>query len=102
MLGQQQDAKSEYPLTVVTSKKTQSLVVDRTFVDSDGNRWIIDYKTAMPSSGESVDSFLASQEAAYLEQLKAYKSAFSIIDKRPIRLGLYFPALPAWREVIAL
>lgn len=99
ILKQHAEAKSEYPLTVITSKKVQSLVIDRTFIDEEGSRWIIDYKTALPLANESLDSFLVKEEQLHIDQLKSYKQAFALLDERPIRLGLYFPALPAWREI---
>ncbi len=99
ILDQHQDAKSEYPLTMAANNKIKSIVIDRTFVDKDNIRWIIDYKTAMPEKNETLDTFLSEQEKTHAEQLKKYQSAFSIIENRPIKLGLYFPALPAWREV---
>ena len=34
----------------------------------------------------------------YRAQLENYAEAIQRIDSRPIRLGLYFPLLRAWRE----
>lgn len=82
------DEQSEYPLTAIIKGKVTKLVIDRTFLDDNGARWIIDYKTS-PTS----------EEAAHIEQLETYKQAFKMIENRPLRLGLYFPAIPAWREL---
>ncbi len=80
-------AKNEYPITTVIDGQIQSLVIDRTFIDENNIRWIIDYKTGEFSDKES-----------YQEQLSRYKEAIQSIDSRPIRLGLYFPLIPLWME----
>jgi hypothetical protein len=60
-------------------------VLDRTFVDAGGTRWIIDYKT-----GTAAD--------AYREQLQRYGTLLAALDDRPIRLGLYYPLDGVWQE----
>jgi len=71
--------------------------IDRTFVDSDGTRWIIDYKTSRHEE-EDVDAFLDQQQERYKEQLEKYGALMKLHEDEPIRLGLYFPLLKGWRE----
>lgn len=91
------DARSEYGLTGVLDGLTVSVVLDRTFVDNDGTRWIVDYKTSGHEGG-GVDDFLDSERDRYAAQLNRYARVLSLKEKCPIRLGLYFPLLRGWRE----
>ncbi len=69
--------------------KLASAVVDRTFV-VDGERWIIDYKSATPQPGESLEQFISRQAAQYRGQLQRYGDLFSAQESLPQRLLLYF------------
>ena len=72
-------------------------VIDRTFVDTDGVRWIVDYKTAShEGAGES--AFLDNELERYRARLERYARYFRATESRPIRLGLYFPLMGGWRE----
>ena len=72
-------------------------IVDRTFV-AEGTRWIIDYKSAVPSVTESETDFLKSQEEKYRNQLARYRSLFD--HPTEIKTLLYFPAANLSQEVI--
>ncbi len=52
------------------------MVVDRSFVDADGIRWIIDYKTGTHAGGD-VAGFLDQEQERYRAQLAGYAAAFS-------------------------
>lgn len=93
------EAQSEFPLTAIIDGKIQSLVIDRTFVDEKGTRWIIDYKTAN-FTGDNLEGFLAAEQAQYEEKMHQYLQAMQMMDSRTTRLGLYFPLIPAWREIM--
>lgn len=91
------EIKSEYPLTTVQAGQIRRMVLDRTFVDDPGIRWIIDYKTGL-HTGAGISEFLDSEQERYKPQLERYARAMKVLDARPIRLGLYFPLLDGWRE----
>ncbi|TNE80651.1 MAG: DNA helicase UvrD, partial [Gammaproteobacteria bacterium] len=74
------------------SGESRTAIVDRTFV-CDGTRWIIDYKTSSPASGESVEQFLAHQRKQYREQLDHYARLFEKLEDRPVKCALYFPLI---------
>jgi len=74
-----------------------NVALDRTFVDERGVRWIVDYKTSTHEGGE-LDAFLDREQTRYREQLERYARIVQALDGRPVRLGLYFPLLGAWRE----
>jgi hypothetical protein len=90
-------ARSEWALTGVLGGETVSVVIDRSFVDGDGTRWIVDYKTGAHEGG-GLEEFLDREQARYQPQLERYAALISLREARPIRLGLYFPLAGGWRE----
>ena len=97
LLARREEQESEYALSGIYGGKLTNIIIDRTFVDEKGVRWIIDYKTSRHESGD-VDRFLDLQQERYRGQLERYAAIMSALDDRPIRLGLYFPLLRGWRE----
>lgn len=91
------EAHSEYALATVQDGRLVTAVLDRTFVDTDGTRWIIDYKTGVHEGGRE-EEFLAREQERYRPQLERYAALLRELDGRPLRLGLYFPLLGAFRE----
>lgn len=90
------DARSEWALSGVLDDELVRVVVDRSFV-AEGVRWIVDFKTGV-HEGADVAGFVAREEERYRPQLDRYARLVRLLDPRPIRLGLYFPRLGAWRE----
>ena len=88
---------SELALSGVRDGRAQTIIVDRTFVDEAECRWIIDFKTGSHSGGGR-EAFLDSELVRHRPQLETYASFMRALDDRPIRLGLFFPLLDAWRE----
>jgi ATP-dependent helicase/nuclease subunit A len=92
------DAQSEYALSRLRDGRLESVILDRTFIDADGTRWIIDYKTGT-HGGSDVVAFLDQEQQRYRTQLDRYAEFMLAMDStRPVRLGLYFPMLAGWRE----
>ncbi|MFZ5594171.1 MAG: UvrD-helicase domain-containing protein [Pseudomonadota bacterium] len=92
------DSRCEYALTGLMGDKPVNIIIDRTFVDRDGTRWIIDYKTSRHEGGD-LDAFLNNEQLRYRNQLENYAALIGKLEQdRPIRLGLYFPLLGGWRE----
>ncbi len=95
LLGPQQQAKNEYRLTAVIDGERRNLVMDRSFIDNEGRRWIVDYKTGT-HEGTNVDAFLNREQERYRAQLERY--AHALAHGEAAMLGLYFPLLAGWRE----
>jgi ATP-dependent helicase/nuclease subunit A len=72
-------------------------VFDRSFIDDQGVRWVIDYKTSQHVGG-GLDEFLDREVERYRSQLERYAVLAKRLGPEPIRLGLYFPLMRAWRE----
>lgn len=87
----------EYAITGMVDGQIVSVKIDRTFVDENDVRWIIDYKTGTHSGG-SVDAFLDREQLRYQDQMEKYKRLMAAREDREIRLGLYFPGLCGWRS----
>jgi ATP-dependent helicase/nuclease subunit A len=89
----------ELPVTGMFHKQMKSLVIDRTFLDEQGVRWIVDYKTS-PHEGGGLHEFLALQVERYSDQLRMYRDTMQLLEPgREIRTALYFPLLAEFREV---
>jgi ATP-dependent exoDNAse (exonuclease V) beta subunit len=91
------EARSELALTAQLDDALISLVIDRTFVDADGVRWIVDFKTS-DHGGGGLDTFLDREQERYREQLERYGRVMAMLDPHPQRLALYFPLAGGWRE----
>ncbi len=92
-------ASGELAITAKIDGAVQSLRIDRSFVDADGVRWIVDWKTSRHEGGDR-EAFLDRELERYRGQLERYARAMRRLEPdRPLRAGLYFPLLDAWREI---
>jgi RecB family exonuclease len=91
------EAATELALTGRLGGEVVSVVIDRTFIDASGVRWIVDYKTSR-HEGAGLDAFLDSERERYCPQLERYATLMRKLAPEPVRLGLYFPLLGGWRE----
>lgn len=92
-----QNAQSEYAISGVWRNRLIRSVVDRTFIDEAGIRWVIDYKTTT-HRGSDLNEFLDREVERYRPQLNRYARLLRRLDDRPVMMALYFPLLKAWRE----
>ncbi|HEX5463446.1 MAG TPA: UvrD-helicase domain-containing protein [Burkholderiales bacterium] len=97
LLSEHPQAQSELRLTGVLDGALCNVAMDRTFVDDDGVRWIVDYKTGAHEGGDP-QAFLDREQERYREQLERYARLMHALDPRPTRLALFFPLLGDWRE----
>lgn len=95
--GHHSEAVVEWPLAGVDRDQVVHVVLDRSFIDEKGTRWIIDYKTGT-HLGQDREGFLDTEQMRYRPQLERYARLLAAREQRPIRLGLYFPLLGGWRE----
>ena len=85
-------------LSGVRGGQIVNAVIDRTFVDSSGTRWVVDFKTS-PHEGGDQANFLDEEVKRYQAQLLRYAHLARGLGPQPVRAGLYYPLLAAWREV---
>lgn len=99
-----QASKTEYPLTSFDSETQTVLnhIVDRTYLDEHGIRWIIDYKTsAFEGDKQQIRAFIEQKITEYRPQLARYGALFDQLDggARSQKWVLYFSDLDRWVEV---
>jgi ATP-dependent exoDNAse (exonuclease V) beta subunit len=94
-------AQSELKMTRSSLEGIEHYIIDRTFIDEAGIRWIIDYKTSHPDN-MPLPQFIAQEEEKYREKMLIYKAIFEAYDNHTIRVALYFPAIPLFREIQAV
>ncbi len=92
------DARCEWALTSVHHDELQHIIIDRSFIDENKVRWIIDYKTSQPNENESLEIFFEKEKAQYKEKLQLYAESIQKMENNPIRIGLYFPLVKGWIE----
>ena len=88
---------AEMSLSTLHEGRVVHAIVDRSFIDTEGRRWIVDFKVGRHTGGSS-DAYLDSEVGRYKPQLERYGRIIQNMEDRPIMLGLYFPLLDAWRE----
>jgi ATP-dependent helicase/nuclease subunit A len=81
--------------------KLRENIIDRTFV-AEGTRWIVDYKSSEPHTGQSIADFIAKETAAYTAQLTRYASCFVALGETNIKTALFFPLLEAELKFIEI
>ncbi|HEX6929926.1 MAG TPA: UvrD-helicase domain-containing protein [Gammaproteobacteria bacterium] len=98
VLARHEDARTEWALGGIDRGERVNVSIDRSFVDADGIRWIVDYKTSAHEGGD-VDGFLARQRQRYRGQLERYARLVHALEGKPVKVALYFPlqdAFHAW------
>ncbi|HEX9180531.1 MAG TPA: 3'-5' exonuclease, partial [Burkholderiales bacterium] len=98
LLGPRADGRCEWRVAGLLDGDLVDVALDRTFVDDDGVRWIVDYKTSSHEGGD-LEDFLDRERERYAPQLSKYARLLRAMDDRPVRCALYFPLLGAWREM---
>ena len=92
------DSACELPISGVLDGRLVNAIIDRTFVDADGVRWIIDYKSGY-HAGADLETFLTQEAERYAEQLNRYKRLFEQMEDRVVKTALYLPSHGVLRTV---
>ena len=90
-------ASSELALTGMAGGRLTSVVVDRSFVDEEGTRWVVDFKTSRHEGG-GLEAFIDQELERYRGQLQTYSALARQLGPEPVRAALYFPLLGLFRE----
>lgn len=97
LLCERETARSELKITGLVDGVLVNGVIDRTFVDDENVRWIVDFKTGDHRGGD-VEKFLDREQERYRSQLERYAAIMQQIESRQVRMGLYFPLLRQFRD----
>jgi len=95
------ETASEVALSGIIAGELRSVVIDRMFVDADGTRWIVDYKTGVHAGG-GLEEFVAREVVRYTPQLALYARLAARLGPEPVRTALYFPWPGVLRELGAV
>lgn len=91
ILKRYENEKAEYALTFMEGRNFRNKIVDRTFVDGEGVRWIVDYKTG-EHEGSNLKKFFDDEMDRHRDQLESYEKLFRLQgETRPIKMALYYP-----------
>lgn len=91
------EAHNELALTGAIDGELVRIVIDRTFLEQSGARWIVDFKTGS-HEGADREAFLDREVERYRPQLARYVHLLQPDGGGEIRVGLYFPLMGGWRE----
>ena len=97
--GAHREARSELALTGLAAGRLTQVIIDRCFLDAQGDRWVIDFKTSVHEGG-GLEEFIEQEVGRYREQLTTYAALARGLGSGPVRAGLYFPLLGVFREVM--
>ncbi len=95
----QRQAASELRLSGIVAGELRNVVIDRSFIDAEGTRWIVDYKTGRHAGG-GLEEFISSELQRYAPQLRLYRELLRGLGPEPVRAALYFPgweSSASWR-----
>jgi len=85
--------QNEYALSAFDDGMVKKSIIDRTFVDENNVRWIVDYKST-PTRDKDLRAFAQEQvKDRHQSQLERYGALMSQIDTREIKLAVYFPLI---------
>jgi ATP-dependent exoDNAse (exonuclease V) beta subunit len=92
------EAQSELALTGVAGGELLNIIIDRTFIDASGTRWVIDFKTGSHEGG-NLEAFLDEEMERYRKQLEKNVALARMLGSEPVKAALYFPLLSRFREL---
>jgi ATP-dependent helicase/nuclease subunit A len=92
------EARSEWRLTGVHEGTVVDVSIDRFLVSSQGERWLVDFKTSSHEGGD-LRGFLSQEAERHRPQLLRYAALVRALRPGPLRAALYFPLLGEFREV---
>lgn len=93
---------SEHPTQhnewVIIDEFGKQYVIDRFFIDDNGQGYIVDYKTSAPEEGETLENFVKREVEHYTPQLRLYQALLAKLGFNAIA-GIYFPAISRWQTL---
>ncbi|MGI9318192.1 MAG: UvrD-helicase domain-containing protein [bacterium] len=94
-----QDVRTEWPITGFVRRKICHCVIDRSFIDEDGTRWVIDFKSSRHEQEQDLEQFMHHERERYRNTMEQYSSLIKALDERPVRKALYYPVLQRFEEL---
>ena len=80
--SQREEADCEFPVSsLLPDGRLAEYQIDRVFVE-DEVRWVVDYKSSVPDSGQSRDAFIDEQLELHRNQLEDYRQLMTALEGR--------------------
>ena len=98
LYGPHRRSSAELALSGVIDGVVRDIVIDRAFETTDGEHWVVDYKTSEHKGGD-VDAFIAAEIDRYREQLATYRTIYAAFAGTIPRTALYYPLLRRFVEI---
>jgi ATP-dependent exoDNAse (exonuclease V) beta subunit len=95
----QKKSVAEYELQSKNGDVVQNHIIDRSFLDFEDIRWIIDYKSAKKPDSILEEEFIAGQLNLYRPQLTRYHELFNDEKNKGIKTALLFTSIARLVEV---
>jgi ATP-dependent exoDNAse (exonuclease V) beta subunit len=95
----QEKSVAEYELQSKNGDVVQNHIIDRSFLDFEDIRWIIDYKSAKKPDSILEEEFIAGQLNLYRPQLKRYHELFKDEKNKGVKTALLFTSIARLVEV---
>lgn len=90
---------SEFPVTGVLQTHCVDRVIDRTFIDENDVRWIIDFKTGI-HEGTNLEVYFQEERERYRKQMDEYEELLRLSgEPRIIKKALYYPLHKKFLEI---
>ena len=84
---------TEWPINGLYQGKIAHSVIDRSFVDPSGVRWIIDFKFSRHEDSTTLARFLEQERIRYHDKMHQYSEILGVIQPLPVKAALYYPSL---------
>ena len=94
-----QSSQTEIAINTLNNGYLQTHVIDRTFIDTENIRWIIDYKSAQAPADQSLETFISLQIELHSPQLARYRALYEQMEGRQIKTALLLTSIPRLVEV---
>jgi ATP-dependent helicase/nuclease subunit A len=91
-------AETTWMQTAADGKSFITLRPDLLWHSPEGETWLIDYKTAEPAFGITVEAFIDNEKSIYRPIMARYCQALQAAGMEPVRVGLYFVGMGIWAE----
>ncbi|MCP5327898.1 MAG: UvrD-helicase domain-containing protein [Sinobacteraceae bacterium] len=98
------EARSALGLSGLYTGRFTNVRVDRSFVDAQGQRWLIDYGLSRPEDRlagqqDTLEAWVAAELRRLGPSLRRAATLAHALGPEPLRLAIYFPLLPRFEEI---
>ncbi len=93
------EIKTEWPVSGVINSQLVHAVIDRSFIDQENIRWIIDFKSSRHQDQDDLERFMQQERQRYSDKMEMYVNLVGALGPGEIRSALYYPLLRRFEEL---